>query len=175
MSHIMLDIETLGVNPGCIVLSIGAAEIDKKGKIGKTFKGVIDIESSGNYGLCIEPRTLIWWMDQSEAARNLTFKGGIDLLEVLSQFNEAFEWKNKRVWCNGAAFDFPILKAVYNAIGHQTPWKYYDEMDFRTLKNMYKAVYERVKIAPVVAHDCLEDAIAQAKTLHVILKEIGAL
>lgn len=162
--HLMIDLETLGVNPGCVVLSIGAVEFNSQGLI-STFSANIDIGDSMNHGLKVEPRTLMWWMDQSEEARKRAFANGRDLNSVLVAFTQAFNWTDLKVWCNGASFDFPILKAIYETAEFRTPWMYYNEMDFRTFKNLYKPLYEEVRVKPTVAHDGLEDAYAQVKTL----------
>ena len=62
--------------------------------------------------------------------------------------------------------DFPILEAVYKAAHRNVPWKYYNQMDFRTMKNLLpKDSYELLRVRPGTAHDALYDARAQASTL----------
>lgn len=169
LNNIMLDIETLGTNPGCVVLSIGAVEFDES-NIGKTFHVHIDVESCVAQGLTIEPRTVMWWMEQSDDARKAILTQGVKLEEALELFSKAFNWKDKRVWCNGASFDFPILKALFEATGRKLPWAYYHEMDFRTIKNFFsKKQFEEMRVRPRTAHDGLEDAAAQACTLQNLL------
>lgn len=164
MTDVMIDIETLGVLPGCVILSIGATN----GK--DNFSVKIDVEDSVKRGLIIEPRTTIWWMGQSEEARKLISEKGVDLESALKSFASSFDWKNSRVWCNGASFDFPILKAAFNAIGKELPWPYYNEMDFRTIKNFFdKRLFQELQVKPTVAHDGLQDARAQLATLDHLL------
>lgn len=161
----MIDIETLGVEPGCVILSIAATNGQADG-----FHIHIDVEDSVNNGLIIEPRTTMWWMEQGDAARKLICEAGAPLLSALTLFNHAFDWNNARVWCNGAAFDFPILKAAFAKCGMKLPWPYYAEMDYRTLKNLVsKQTFESLRAKPSVAHDALADAVAQHLTLSNLL------
>jgi hypothetical protein len=165
----MLDIETLGVNPGCVVLSIGAVEFSEN-KLGDTFHVHIDVEDSVKHGLVIEPRTVMWWMEQGDQARKSITTQGVRLNKALDDFSRAFVWKDKRIWCNGASFDFPILKAMFEAANLKTPWPYYNEMDYRTIKNFFsKKQLDELKVKPRIAHDGLEDAMAQAATLQNLL------
>lgn len=167
-TQISIDIETLGVTPGCVVLSIGACEFDDDGDILRTFQTHIDVEDSVEHGMHIDASTVIWWLMQSKEAQDAITKAATVPLDLaLIAFAEAFAWADKRVWCNGAAFDFPILAAAaHKKVGMKVPWAYYDEMDMRTIKGLCtKAEWNNFKVAPTLAHDGLADAIAQAKTI----------
>lgn len=172
----MLDIETLGTRPGCVVLSLGAVEFDDTGTFGKEFEIVIDVENATAWGLKIEPRTVMWWMEQNEVARKKISEPGEGLSEALEAFVKAFRWKDAQVWCNGASFDFPILDAAFDAVEMKKPWAYYNERCFRTIKGMLsKEVFDSLKVSPKIAHSALEDAKAQALTLVNILNHTNSL
>ena len=162
---IMVDIETLGTQPGCVILSIGAVEFNDKG-LGKEFYVQISPESCTDWGLKIEPRTVMWWLEQNEAARKTLTDGKRNPLEAaLTALNAAFKWKDQPVWCNGANFDFPILEAAYAALGWQAPWAYWSTNDYRTLKNIVpRDVYNASKGEAQIKHNALADAMAQAET-----------
>lgn len=166
---IMLDIETLGTTPGSIVLSIGACAFTDT-DITSMFHVHIDSIDSQQQGLHIDASTVMWWLDQSkEAQTSLTASKTVPLREALERFSDAFNWTGKRVWCNGAAFDFPILGAAFKAVGMKPPWAFYNEMDFRTIKGLVgKKAMKGFTIPPTIAHDGLADAIGQAKTLQMI-------
>lgn len=168
---IMIDIETLGTRPGCVVLSIGACEFSAKG-IGEQFYTAICPQSCVDWGLKIEPRTTLWWMDQSQDARDFITKGKhVELDLALANFAKAFKWKGKQVWCNGASFDFPILSAAFDAVGKREPWEFWDVNDYRTIRNLVgREVYEAHRVEPTVKHNALADAVAQAETLIGMLK-----
>ena len=68
MNNVMLDLETLGTSPGCIILSIGAVFFDKNG-LGQEFYQTIDVQSSIDAGLTMSGGTFKWWMGQQGAVR----------------------------------------------------------------------------------------------------------
>ena len=174
MRHLMLDLETLGTTPGCVVLSIGAVEFDLDG-IKSEFHAHIDVDSSTALGLKVDARTVMWWLDQSKEAQNALLQADpFPIHDVLDALSDTFDWKDLKVWANGASFDFPILEAVYKAAHRTVPWKYYNQMDFRTMKNLVpKDSYELLRARPGTAHDALDDARAQASTLINIINWIN--
>ena len=173
-NHLSIDIETLGTSSHSVILSIGAIEFDKDG-IGESFEINIDSESCTDAGLVIDSRTVMWWLGQSQEARNLLANAKkVPLMKALNEFQQAFNWKNKVVWCNGASFDFPILSNAFLAVGKNAPWAYYNQRDFRTLKNMVsRDDFDKLKVAPMVAHSALADAAAQALTTINIFNHFG--
>ena len=174
MRHLMLDLETLGTTPGCVVLSIGAVEFDLNGIKGE-FHAHIDVDSSTTLGLKVDAHTVMWWLDQSKEAQNALLQADtFPIHDVLDAFNDTFEWKDLKIWANGASCDFPILEAVYKAASRTVPWKYYNQMDFRTMKNLVpKNSYELLRVRPGTAHDALDDARSQALTLINIINWIN--
>lgn len=166
MSNVMIDIETLGTGSDCAILSIGAVEFDENG-LGKEFHVHIDLESCTEAGLVIEPRTVMWWLDQSDAARKAITRGKrVPLIKALVGLKEAFNWEKTKVWCNGANFDFPILTHAYRALGGDAPWQYWNCMDYRTIKNIVPTDVLKASLEQAgTAHDALSDAKAQALTL----------
>ena len=172
MSNIMLDIETLGTRSTSVILSLGAVEFDKA-SILRTFHKRIDIDSCLRQGLTVDGRTIQWWMDQSDEARQLFREDGEPLAVVLFDFCSSFEWDDKAVWCNGAAFDFPIVENALLQCDLQLPWAYYNTRDYRTLKNLVsRQTYDSLRVRPKVAHNALDDAIAQARTLQALLDHV---
>jgi hypothetical protein len=175
MSDIMFDTETLGKTAGCIVLTIGAVEFDST-RIIKEFEVSIDPRDSQACGCHMDADTVMWWLDQSKKAQEaLTANKALPLGQALNELTEAFNWQNKRVWCNGASFDFPILTGLYAKFGVQAPWAFYNEMDMRTIKNMVgRDKWKKMSVKPTIAHSALADAISQAKTLQKIFADEGA-
>ncbi len=177
MKNVMLDIETLGVTPGSIVLSIGAVEFDES-NLGDVFHMGISWQDSVKQGMHVDASTAMWWIGQDQAAQqalmNIT-TNALGLKEVLTKFAGAFkDWKNKRLWCNGAAFDISIMSAAHKKVDMIVPWRYSNEMDMRTIKGCIgKTTWELHRVAPTVAHDGLADAISQAITLQRSLRACG--
>lgn len=178
MNNVMIDIETLGVTPGSIILSIGAVEFDES-NLGDVFHMGIDWKDSVKQGLHVDASTAMWWIGQSQEAQtainNIT-ANALQLNVVLAKFATAFkDWPTKKLWCNGASFDIPLLVAAHRAVNMVQPWKYSNEMDMRTIKGLFgKVAWDQLAERPTVAHDGLADAIAQARSLQAALKSIGA-
>lgn len=165
MRNIMVDIETLGTRSTSVILSIGAVAFDDTA-LGNTYHTRIDIDSCLAAGLTVDGRTIQWWMEQPDNARQLFQRAAEPLKHALLDFTHAFDWDDTLVWCNGMNFDLPILENAFNAVGVAVPWKYYNGRDYRTVKGMFpKELVNRVRIEPTVEHDALEDARAQALTL----------
>lgn len=151
----MVDIETLGTEPGSVILSIGAVKFGD-GENTEWHRS-IDLESAVSYGLSIEGDTLNWWLDQPNFEE--VIKGGDPLDKVLSDF-VWFYGTADEVWANSPSFDLRIMDAAFDAVNMEAPWDYWEERDFRTLKALpgYGAV-DKTKLAE---HHALEDAKRQA-------------
>jgi DNA polymerase III epsilon subunit-like protein len=164
--RVMLDIETLGLEPGAAILSIGAVRFDA-GQLGSTYTCSISLESCQDAGLDIDAGTLEWWLDQDDDAQDV-LTGGTDLEDALEHFTT---WLGDpdEVWANSPSFDCKILEHAYEAVGLTVPWNFYQERDYRTLS--------KLPVAPEidhdgVKHDALDDAMHQAHLAAATLKRI---
>ena len=165
MRNIMLDLETLDVIPSGVILSIGAVEFSDT-DLGKEFHERIDIDSCLRLGMTVSGKTIQWWMGQDEKAKKLFDTDGRRVDAVLHDLVAAFEWKDTLVWANGGSFDIPMLENAFRTTGIEIPWGYNATRDYRTFKGEFSnEVYSRYKVLPMVAHDALDDARAQALTL----------
>jgi len=181
MPDVMVDLETLGQRPGCVILSIGAVVFDTKtGKLGKKFYKVIRTESCVKAGLTCDQSTLDWWGTQPEAARQVVEqakqkKGTLDLGKALDQFTKFLKdngGEQVRVWGNGSDFDNAIMAVAYHAAGSAQPWKFWNSRCFRTLKSLPQAKGIKVDREGTY-HNALDDAITQAKHAIEIFKALN--
>lgn len=165
MTHIMLDLETLGTAPGCIIRSIGAVVFDPEtGDKGKRFYVNVNRGSCECVGLTADPGTEAWWQKQSAAAREALEKDQRPLREALARFGYFFAGEQgDRLWCHGPSFDEAVLSAAYRAAGMPPPWRYNQARDTRTVYDMAGIEPER---SSGVHHDALNDAIVQADAVH---------
>ena len=160
MIDVMIDIETLGTTPGCAILAIAAVPFNSHTPL-EYFYEKISQESCLHLGLFIDTKTVDWWAHQSGEAREEAFSGVnliVPTLVSLSEYLKTLD-SSVRVWGNGASFDVPILEAAYSKAEMEPPWKYYNSLCYRTLKNLFKAL---PYIPPKIKHNALEDAKAQA-------------
>ena len=157
--RVMVDIETLGLDPGCAVLSIGAVRFDADGR-GEDLYVNIDRESCESAGLHVDEETLEWWQQQDEDAQAVLSGGGSleqALVDLKGFGGDVDEW-----WANPPKFDMAILEAAYDAVGMDAPWEFYELRDVRTLKKLPGAEIPEEK---GVKHDALDDARNQARVV----------
>lgn len=166
MPDCMIDIETLGNRPGCIVLSIGAVEFDMgAGTLGKEFHIVINRQSCEKKGLHQDQDTLDWWSRQSAEARKLlaeaeTSKNGLGgALVQFSGFLQQFGKRDLRPWGCGSDFDISILSHCYHVVGMPLPWMFWNSRCLRTLRHLSSA---KAPPRDGVYHSALDDARNQA-------------
>jgi exodeoxyribonuclease VIII len=163
----MVDLETLGVSPGCMILSIGAVEFDPRlGELGRQHYNAIDLGE--RHGLHEHPDTMEFWRRQSEVARKVfDDPARVTLTIGLQTFNEWLP-QDALVWGNGADFDNAILAAAYYATGMRPGWRPYNGRCYRTVKNLAP----HIKLARKGEHhNALDDAISQAQHLMDIVQQ----
>lgn len=173
MTHIMLDIETLGTKPGCVVLSIGAVSFNPAAASAPqgTFYAEIDIFSSLMAGLTIDPQTVEFWQKQTKEKRTQTIFA--NPINIYAAFNTFIDWvqmqspdeKNRFVWANSPSFDCLILETALLRCEMEWPWTFRDLTDCRTAYRMAKL--DISSIAPSKeAHHALADAEYQVRAIH---------
>lgn len=161
--RVMLDLETLGNAPGCVIVAIGAVTFGG-GKIREEFYRRVDPESCVQSGLKMDTSTVLWWLKQPEEARLELTKPGIHIAQCCQDFSrwlDAGDGGDPEVWGNGADFDNQILAAAYKAVGHILPWQFWNNRCYRTIK----AHYPGVKPTRKNGHNALQDARNQAEHL----------
>lgn len=177
MNHFMIDIETLGTAPGSVITSIGAVRFDPDGDtLGSSMQVHVRAESCVQSGMQIDAGTVLWWLGQSDIAREAFVHGQRATAVVLPQaLALLYEWLHTSagepvVWGNGATFDIVMLEDAYRRC-HMTPrWKYRNVRCYRTVLAEFGIESDWVK--PEVAHDALSDAVAQAKTLQNVYRRM---
>lgn len=164
MRHIMLDLETMGTAPGSAVVQIGAVEFSIY-RVGEPLLITISLESCVAAGMRIDPLTVMWWMKQSDAARESLTKETVPIRDGLQAFSD---WAGKEkvcIWGDGASFDNALLASAYRACRITLPWHYSGDRCFRTMKELFPV--ERV--VSEIEHNAAADAVAQAKQMRAIL------
>lgn len=157
MNNIMLDIETMGNTPNAAIVSIAAVYFDKTGT-GRSFYKKVSLESSVEIGLEMDTSTVLWWLKQDDTARKEFETKGDPLYSVLRSL-DSFIAKGCCIWGNGASFDNVILANAYGKLKMETPWKFYNNRCFQTLKNLFPNVGIA---ANQNKHNALDDALWQA-------------
>jgi len=168
-TRVMVDLETLGTEPGAAILSVGAVTFDRGG-LGETFAASVDLESCQDFGLDIDAATLSWWLSR-DAEQREALHGGDALDDVLAAFVRWYRARNAdQLWANSPIFDVAILDRACARVDVTTPWSFWELRDFRTLS--------AVAVAPDldregVEHDALDDARHQARVASATLDRLA--
>ncbi len=164
MQHIMVDLETLGVGEGAAIASLGAVAFDPaSGETGREFYRIIDPRSCQRAGLRVDAATFVWWLKQSDGARQALADSGDELAEVLRDFTAWWGFEAAiYIWGFGAGFDEPLLGAAYRAVGLKTPWRYSASRCARTVLDLADVRPQRIEGEH---HNALADARSQAAAM----------
>lgn len=187
MIDIIIDLETLGTRPGCIILEIGACAIDgRTGEITANFSRRLDEV----FWRWVEPlnddmnKTIDWWHGPETVETYYRLlkrhREGLCPLKprdpkvALAAFASWFQGKTGngpgrevRIWANGPSFDIAILQAAYDRYGVDRPWTCWQERCVRTALEL--ANYERGSVPWVERgprHRALNDARHEARKLY---------
>lgn len=173
MKHVMLDLGTLGLNPGCSFFSLGAVWFDPATlTLGPSYYSVVNRHSCKIRGLVEEEPTLQFWREQSHNVRGELMAADTMQAPTLGAVLEEFEAfingstvdiDDVCLWGNGAGFDGPILKFAYRKRGApDAPWRHWGERCFRTLKATFPGLEPERPIGEP-PHHALHDAVHQAR------------
>lgn len=162
----ILDLETLGKEPGAVVLQVGVIAFSYPAcEVILPCEVNIDIGSSLLAGMTIDKATLDWWRDQQDEARVSVFRGpseAITLDAAAGKFMDFWEragcTEKTRLWVRGADFDPPIWAEALKRGGvKRAPWRYSHVRDIRTALELMGV--DRNSVARQgVAHTALSDA-----------------
>jgi inhibitor of KinA sporulation pathway (predicted exonuclease) len=160
--HIMIDLETMGTRPNSPIVALGAVAFDGEG-VQSSFYEAIDLARAVRDGAVMDPETVIWWLGQSDEARQAITRRGVEPRAALNRFSAWMgQFDIDGVWGNGASFDNVILSETYARLDMKAPWKFWTDRCYRTVKNMYPSV-ELARSG--THHNALDDARSQAEHL----------
>lgn len=171
--HLMLDLETMSTDSTAAIISIGAVEFDIiTGRTGKSFYANIDLQSCLDLGLTVEASTIMWWLKQSDEARqSLSNISPNTISEVLIDFQKFIGDNTYYIWAKSPSFDCVILKNAFQKVSLKTPWAYLLERDVRTILFLNPELAKTVQKSSI-AHNALADCFYQIEQCHVIWKSI---
>lgn len=178
--HFMLDIETLDTKVTTVIPSIGIVHFNPftKEVYDKFQWNINDLQKQLNDGRTISISTMRWWMKQEKEAQEKTFnnKYGITLIGALIELKNFCISKSKDpdckdiiFWGNGNTFDNAIIRNACEQYGVQYPAPYYNDLDLRTFKYIFKDVDVETKNIGT-AHNAVDDALYQC---NIIFDKLG--
>lgn len=182
--HVMIDSETLGTRPGCVIMSIGvitfkpwlwAVSEDMWAEDMQKLKLHVTRQSCLDAGLVINPSTEDWWAKQSDEARADAFGNKDKEIPLLDACNAVRDFilgiaevngtYPGRVWCQGLTFDLPILAEAMHRVGVKEPWHHRYGRDTRSVYEEAGIDYSGIYHEPI--RDCIAQAahVSEAKTI----------
>jgi len=180
MTHIMVDIETLGNGPKAIIAQIGAVAfrlgevVDTPNSFDRSekFYRTIDVDQPGRK---FDADTFYFWMMQLPEARNSVFpvekENRVSLAAALVDYHDWVRGiKPEKIWCNGATFDHVILSDAFKDLHKlmptvKNPTHFRDMWDQRTAIGWVKLLgfdIPRPEFDYVIMHNAMHDAAVQA-------------
>lgn len=173
--HFMVDLETMGLQPESVVVSVGMVRFNANGIVSEFYER-LDMQEQVEAGRTIDPSTVQWWARQSASVReelaSLSRSPVEDALIRLRQFSHTGDNKTGPLWGYGAAFDNVVLRSLYRTFNVGYAWSYRQDMCFRTVANM--AGFEFGEFNGL-EHHALDDARNQALNLIAFNKKIGGI
>lgn len=188
--HIILDLETLGVETDAIVTQVSGAEFSlETGEISNVFNELLDFDSIDE--LRADIGTLRFWLrneHNAEMFKNIIKRdnGGVSEKELWRKFSQwlsgivaSNEDKDVKIWGNGIGFD--VEKVKFNVKKHHQPWplNYANERDVRTFVDLATMITNqddysfKKSITNDNPHDALADieweAAYLSKAYHIIM------
>ena len=150
MNNIMIDIETMGHVPYSAIVSIAAVRFDiENGAVGEEFFTVVDLKSCIDIGLVMTAETVMWWMPQSDEARNHFVNAQMEHIESALVRLNYFIHNTDYVWGNSARFDLGILSDAYRKANISEPWDFRNERDVRTISALMPEVRGKMPFAGI--------------------------
>ncbi|MCA7012482.1 3'-5' exoribonuclease [Dickeya dadantii] len=182
MNHLMIDLEMMGTNPQAPIVSIGAVFFEPStGEIGPEFYSPVTLNSSMSNGGIPDAGAIMFWLDQSDAARAAIRIDAQPLIVVLHDLrnfvNSNCNQKKVRVWGNGASFDNVILRESCKRECFGDIWQWFNDRDVRTLVELGRVIgFDPKRDMPFDGerHNALADARHQAKYVSAIWQRLFA-
>ena len=168
----MLDLETLGTQPGCVILTLGAVKFNPYDtqEPGPGLYIRPDVDEQIARGREVQEDTLAWWAQQNEEVREeaLGTEGRVPVEEMYRQLNR-FLVGVDNIWAQGPVFDIAILENLYMQYGWPTPWQFWQISDSRTLFKVHGDPRKKTELL----HNALADCVSQAEAVQKIYADLG--
>jgi len=182
-NHIMTDIECLGTDKDCVVVSVGAVKFNlNTGVILDERYWELDMhEQQRVLKRTINAQTITWWSNQTpDTLKALQSHKRTGIEEFLGDFAEFIKGPNF-FWAKGTNYDLEILTDLHRSASiwinpkiNHNPFRYSKWVDARVYYLLGKELGIMPKHAHEGAHNALQDAIFQTKTvcqIHRTLKD----
>lgn len=167
---VMLDLETLGTQPGCVILTLGAVKFNPYKIELEPGPGLYirpDVDEQIARGREVQEDTLEWWTRQNEEVREeaLGTEGRVPVEQMYKELNK-FLVGVDNIWAQGPVFDIAILENLYKQYGWPTPWQFWQVSDSRTLFKVHGDPRKKTDLLHNALADCVSQAVAVQQIYH---------
>lgn len=176
-AHVMVDMETAGTGPDAAILSVGLVQFNPAtGEQLSSCSVKIDLRSAVEHGGVIEPGTMQWWAEQSDAAREVfNSKDTTDFMCAMLRVQSYLDVIGSAyIWSNGAGFDCVVLRRALERAGHKA-WPFWMDCDVRTMVMLGRQLgFDPKTDMPFegTVHNALDDAVHQVKYVSAIWQRL---
>lgn len=175
-TFLMVDLETLGLEPLGAIATIGAVAFDLDQVFAKQYLYVkVNVSDSVRCGMVMDAPTVQWWLQQVPAAQEEVYAGDTTLSSALHKLSTMWdEMGCVELWSH-SSFDAAILGSAYRLCGVPTPWSYKQIRDIRTMTALWKRLgkKEHWPSRTGLHHQALDDAIHQAQYTQAMIKDLA--
>lgn len=172
---VMLDLETLGTDPGCAILEIALYTSD-----GRCYYARPTLDDQLQAGLWIDPDTLRFWSKQPTFSKLMTAEGqvpaAVALMKLSTWLRNQGEFSEDPIELWACGEDWSWLKAAFQAYNIPLPWKYNQVRDYRTIRDTldpHGQVSLSRDMVQFPLHDALSDARYQLYNLEHLLDGVA--
>lgn len=167
----MLDCETMGLSADAVVCTVGIVCFDPRtGVVSDRLHLAFEWAPQVAKGRRLEPGTVAWWLQQSEAARQSLRKMQDEAVPPDFGVHLLHDWVEKhtragtepRIWVNHAQADGTWVTELGRDFG--VDFDYHVWHDYATVKSLCGGFVD--KPTNTCEHDALADAVYQAEYLH---------
>lgn len=162
-NYAMLDLETLGVIPTSIVLSVGIAIFNEKYEIIDKKMWILDKNEQLKLKRTYNQGTVDFWKRQPKEAKEQFNSDEVYNLEdfKINFYNYVSSFKIDTVWSSAPVLDVGCLQTLFGD-GDYLPWRYDQVRCLRTIRDYMQGFPDR---GENIHHDCLYDCIYQIECL----------
>lgn len=164
-TYLMVDLETMDTAPSAAIVGLGACIFDPRSDtIADSYGCTISLEDNIKNKRTMSAGTVLWWLQQSQAARDALVTDPVSLRNALIGLRNLCEkHQPTRFWANDPDFDYVILGNAYESLDFIVPWKFWATRSVRTIKELAHPNGDFPDfIGEGTAHNAMDDAIKQA-------------